>query len=564
MTSSASRIRFASACLAVAAAALCLPAQAATRRMALVVGNNAGGPLDKPLHYAEDDASKVADVLAQLGDVPSPDLLVLRGRGRKELKEAVARMGELVAGYRRNPDDRTVLLFYYSGHSDADALELGADRVLYSELRDWLRDTRADVRVLVADGCKSGALVQGKGATRGPPFEIKLSDQLDAEGEATLTSSAADELALESREIRGSIFTHHFVSGLRGAADASGDGRITLSEAYQYAFSHTLTASSVSGVRQHPGYEYRLAGKGELVLTEVARPSASIELPPDFERALIVLVRRDQVLAELTSDAARRVALAPGEYALRVWRGTRAFAARVTVAAGEEKQVTWSDLTSVSAPAVAGKGHMDEDRPEGLEGLSPEALAEYQEKYVGVGSKTIVTVGHNYARVEDTFEVYQGKFRKKLDEDAFYELAGRKDLATWYKNRRALKTTLVVGGIAAGVGGMASIVAELAGGPCNIPPGDPRFETECFKGPNVVLPIVLFASAAVLMSTGFALNEHPVEASEVRRLADQYNTGLVRRLERGPQREVQTALRFGVAPFASPGGGGGLLLGARF
>jgi hypothetical protein len=101
------------------AAALCLPvpALAATRRVAIIVGNNAGGPLDKPLHYAEEDATKVADVLAQLGDVHADDLLLLKGRGKKD-----------------------------SGHSDGDALELGQDRVLYPELRGWLRDTKADVR----------------------------------------------------------------------------------------------------------------------------------------------------------------------------------------------------------------------------------------------------------------------------------------------------------------------------------------------------------------------------------------------------------------------------------
>jgi hypothetical protein len=73
-------------------------------------------------------------------------------------------------------------------------------------------DTRADVRVAIVDGCQSGALV-GKGGARAPGFEIRLIDQLDASGEAMLTSSAADELALESREIRGSFFTHHLVSG---------------------------------------------------------------------------------------------------------------------------------------------------------------------------------------------------------------------------------------------------------------------------------------------------------------------------------------------------------------
>ncbi|HEX4386657.1 MAG TPA: caspase family protein, partial [Myxococcales bacterium] len=231
---------------------LARPVLAETRRVAIIAGNNTGGPLEKPLHYAEEDASKVADVLAQLGDVHPDDLLLLKGQGRKELQEAAAHATELIAGYRHNPDDRTVLFFYYSGHSDSEALELGSDRVTYTELREWLRDTKADVRVLVADGCKSGSLVSSKGGKPVPPFEIKLTDQLDATGEAILTSSAADELALESREIRGSFFTHHFVSGLRGAADASGDGRITLAEAYQYAFSHTLSSSSTAGVRQHP------------------------------------------------------------------------------------------------------------------------------------------------------------------------------------------------------------------------------------------------------------------------------------------------------------------------
>ena len=53
-----------------------------------------------------------------------------------------------------------------------------------------------------------------------------------------ITSSAAREAALESAEIEASFFSHHLISGLRGAADTSGDGLVTLAEAYQYAFTH--------------------------------------------------------------------------------------------------------------------------------------------------------------------------------------------------------------------------------------------------------------------------------------------------------------------------------------
>jgi hypothetical protein len=172
-----------------------------------------------------------------------------------------------------------------------------------------------------------------------------------------LTSSAADEIALESTEIRGSFFTHHLVSGLRGAADSSGDGLVTLAEAYQYAFSHTVsaTAGTVGGI-QHPVYDYRLAGQGELVLTELSRPAAALELPKGYDRVLVVQIARDQVIAELTAEAARHVAIPPGDYGLRAWREGQAFAGRVSVLPGESRVVRSEELHSISPYPSQSKG----------------------------------------------------------------------------------------------------------------------------------------------------------------------------------------------------------------
>jgi caspase domain-containing protein len=545
----------------VVAATLCpaLPSRAETRRVAIVVGNNAGGPTDKPLHYAEEDATKMADVLAQLGDVHGEHLFLLKGRGRKDLESSIARATELVTSFRKNPEDRTVLIFYYSGHSDGDALELGNDRVPYAELREWLLATRTDVRVVVVDGCKSGALVQHKGGTRGPPFEIKLSDQLDATGEAMLTSSAADELALESREIRGSFFTHHLVSGLRGAADASGDGRITLSEAYQYAFDHTLTATASTGVRQHPGYDYRLAGKGELVLTEMTQPSATLELPAGFERALIVLVRRDQVLAELTSDLTRRIALAPGEYAVRVWKGTQSYAARTSVAAGEAKTLSWSDLQSVPAPSVAEKGHDDAPDMDGLKDLTPEARAEYLQRYlsIGEGIELRPAVFSPYPKLEPTYTVYQGRYRKKVEEDDFFKMVDRDDLAKSYESRRAGRVGLMVLGGAVMVGTLAYGFSQFG---CDVPVDDPRFKSECVDKTSPILAMTIgIVGGGALVTAGFFVNTHPAEPHDMRRLADEYNQALIRKLGGPPAKPTITAERSGgvaLLPLASPRGGG--------
>src|SRR3954470_17492715 len=79
--------------------------------------------------------------------------------------------------------------------------------------------------------------------------------------------------------------------------------------------------------------------------------------------------------------------------------------------------------------------------------LSPAAKAEYESKYVTVGDAVVVVVNDNLATLTNTYELYQGNYREKLDEDAFFDLAGRADLAKWYRDRRHLKIGLYVGGL---------------------------------------------------------------------------------------------------------------------
>ncbi len=338
-------------------------ARAETRRVAVVVGNNAGSGAQPALRYAEADAGKVARVLMELGGVDPSDVLLLQGRDRAALTAAMTAASARVAAKLKNPADRVMVIFYFSGHSDGLSLEQGPDRTAFADVRQWLASTGAHVRLTVIDACKSGAFLKAKGGAPGPAFQIRLADELATSGDATLTSSAADEVALESSEIGGSFFTHHFVSGLRGAADTSGDGLVTLAEAYAYAFARTLrtTSSTVVGA-QHPSYDNRLSGQGELVLSELARPLATVELPFELDRAVVVHLARDQVMAEVNADSARRLALVPGRYSVRVWRKDQSAAAAFTLAAGETRRVAWSDLAPVPVgAAVRSKG--DEDAP---------------------------------------------------------------------------------------------------------------------------------------------------------------------------------------------------------
>lgn len=328
-----------------------------TLRMAVVAGNNAGNGLMPPLRYAENDAGKMARVLVELGELDQDNVLLLQGRTLREIVDAIAEVARRVSLARDNPELRVVLMFYFSGHSDGEALEVGRERLAYAHLKALLSGTHADVRLVIIDACRSGAGIAQKGARSVAPFAIKLADTLSTTGEAFITSSAADEAALESSEVMGSFFTHNLVSGLRGAADASGDRLVTLSEAYQFAYERTVAATSVLAAgSQHPTYDYRLSGQGELVLATLQRPTATL-LMPESDRGLVSDVVRDQVVVEVPRGPAREVALPPGTYAVRLFRGGRAFGGRVTLTPGTRHQVDWETLAPSSAMvAVSAKG----------------------------------------------------------------------------------------------------------------------------------------------------------------------------------------------------------------
>lgn len=346
------------AAVAVAVLLSSVAASAESKRLAIVVGNNAGNGSMPPLRYAESDAGKMARVLTELGDVGGDDVLLLQGRKVADLERAILDAKERVAMFKKSPETRTVLIFYFSGHSDGEAIEMGPEKLPYGRLKSLLVGTGADLRVAIVDACKSGAGILQKGGKPAEGFSIKLTDTLVASGDAFITSSAADESALESSEVMGSFFTHNFISGLRGAADASGDKLITLAEAYRYAFDHTVSATAMMAIgAQHPSYDYRLSGQGELVLSSLVKPSAVITLPEGADRSLITDLSRDQVVVEVPGGSAREIAIAPGSYGVRLFKGGQSWGGRLVMPDGAHKTIRWEELTPLtSSVVVAAKG----------------------------------------------------------------------------------------------------------------------------------------------------------------------------------------------------------------
>jgi hypothetical protein len=331
-------------------------AGAETRRLAIIVGNNAGNGDMPPLRYAESDAGKMARVMVELGDVLPDDVMLLQGQRVSSVERAIGEARDRVAFFKKSPDIRTVVFFYFSGHSDGEAIELGPEKLAYARLKALLTGTAADVRLVVVDACRSGAGLREKGGKPADAFSIRLADTLQATGEAFITSSAADEAALESSEVMGSYFTHNLISGLRGAADTSGDKLVTLAEAYKYAYDRTVSSTAMLPIgAQHPNYDFRLSGQGELVLSSLLKPSCMLVLP-EADRSLVTDLARDQVVVEIVGRA-RDVALAPGEYGIRLFKGGQGYGGRVTMVEGQRQVISMSSLTPItSSVMVAAKG----------------------------------------------------------------------------------------------------------------------------------------------------------------------------------------------------------------
>lgn len=308
------------------------------RRFALVVGANDGGTDRIRLRYARSDAEHVARVLGRLGGISPEDAIVLLDPSEAALREAFRTLEGRIREARATR--RAELVVYYSGHSDDQGLLLRGARVPYADVRRWLETVGAEVRIAILDSCSSGALTRHKGGRRAPPFLVDTSTAV--KGHAILTSSAADEASQESDRIEASFFTHFLLTGLRGAADASLDGKVTVSEAYQFAFGETLarTERTRSGA-QHPAYDIQLVGSGDVVLTDLRGTDATLVFPEAVAGRYFVRDGEGRLVAELRKIAGRPVELGLDAGSYRIVRedGDRLAEAQVAISSGGRTEI---------------------------------------------------------------------------------------------------------------------------------------------------------------------------------------------------------------------------------
>lgn len=216
------------------------------QRVALLVVNQHGWKGDPFLRYAvSGDLNPLGQELKRLGfqvhRVINREPSVLR-QVLKGLRAAMKQRG------------RSTFLFYYSGHADRSHLHMGPNTKApfsYKEFLSFFRGLRSQRRLAIFDACFSGEVIrlfgslsrykqllkEGrlKGVKRKSQINIsrlRFPNQGQEQGLRIITSSL--QMSWELNRYKASVFTHHLLRGIRGAADLDQDGKISVDELFDF------------------------------------------------------------------------------------------------------------------------------------------------------------------------------------------------------------------------------------------------------------------------------------------------------------------------------------------
>jgi uncharacterized caspase-like protein/TolB-like protein len=253
----------------------------------LAIGVSRYKEADIALQFADADARAMAAALEQQGRGPiyrEAKTLVLTNE--EVTRESILGGIERFLG-QAGPDD--VAAIFLAGHGvqdratgtyyflpyPANGSNLLTDGLRMSDFDEMIRVLRRNVRrvVVMLDTCHSGALRLA--SARAVPSADDLAVQVSlAEGLFLLAATKPGEDSTETPELAHGAFTYSLLQGLRGDADADGDGLLSVSELFGYVASHV---PRLTEGRQHP---YHKSEGTDLTFAAVTRSAEAAEPAP--------------------------------------------------------------------------------------------------------------------------------------------------------------------------------------------------------------------------------------------------------------------------------------------
>ncbi len=298
-------------------------AWATEARLAIVVGNNGSATLGRAeLRYADDDAAKYAGLFAGASpgdgdvellarfDADTARLFPARAKQsapptRAALDAAVTRIAARAQAAQQR-GERVVFTFVFAGHGDVESgrgfLELEDGRFFREDLEALLARIPAARAHVLLDACNSVYMLVARkpGGTRfTTPEEVQRSMAARLAHVGTFVSTSADAQVYEWSRIESGVFSHSVRSGLSGAADLDGDGKITYGELRAFV---RIAAEGVPNVRFRPRlYARGPGGRDDEVVFEprAAGEGRKLVIAPAAERRVTVLDANEVPLVDV-------------------------------------------------------------------------------------------------------------------------------------------------------------------------------------------------------------------------------------------------------------------------
>jgi len=204
--------------------------------------------------YARRDAEVLAKYFEQLSGIPKENIAILTdAHATKSDIEAYlddwlprrvtpnSRVFLFYAGHGApEPEGKGAFIVPYEGHPDFSSKMIPLPRIY-----DSLNRLKAREVIVFLDSCFSGAKGRSVMQQGIRPLVMTNERQLAVrEKPLVMAASSGSEVTSDLDNARHGLFTYYLLKGLRGEADRSGDGRVTLEELFAFVSSKVRHTAS--------------------------------------------------------------------------------------------------------------------------------------------------------------------------------------------------------------------------------------------------------------------------------------------------------------------------------